>query len=47
MLNEIEYAGNNTILANKWLTDDIYKIDLKTGKVLKKYDMSLLKSKQK
>ena len=42
-LNELEFIGNNMILSNKWLTDEVYKIDLSDGKVVTKYDLGELK----
>jgi glutamine cyclotransferase len=40
-LNELEWIGG-FLYANRWLTDDILKIDPQTGKVLGKLDLSSL-----
>jgi len=41
-LNELEYV-DGYVWANIWGSNDIIKIDAKTGLVSKKYDMSQLK----
>lgn len=46
-LNEIEYVGNNEVLVNKWMKDDVYRVSLSDGKIIRKYDLSELKKKQK
>lgn len=40
-LNELEYAGG-FLYANRWQTPHIYKIDLKNGNVVAKYDLSAI-----
>lgn len=45
-LNELEYF-NGYIYANIWLTDDIVKIDSKTGQVVTRYDLSSIVAQEK
>ena len=41
LINDIEYA-DDYIYANVWYSDNIYKIDIKTGKVVKTYNLENL-----
>ena len=45
-LNELEYA-NGYIYANKWHSKNIYKININTGYVTKKFDCSKIIAKEK
>ena len=45
-LNELEVVGN-FVYANVWQTNYIYKIDLKTGNAVARYDLSQLTQKVK
>jgi len=45
-LNEIEMA-DGFIYANRWTTDNIYKIDKNNGNVVNVYNMGQLISKQR
>lgn len=44
-INELEYI-DGFIFANIWLTNDIVKIDPKTGKVVKKWNFDFLKNQE-
>lgn len=46
LLNELELVtedGGTYVLANRWYTDNIYKIDVQTGIVVRVFDMSSIK----